>query len=121
LTDTPAGECIYDVDGIMKSLAAVIQSTSDTDLAEIAMVKQAVELIFNGKILKPEDVTFTNPQNASFLIKKIGSNVDEKTRNYLILKIKQPLIKQRDQQKLDIAALKKDVNVARDTLQDLDK
>jgi hypothetical protein len=121
LTDTPSGECIYDVDGIMKSLAAVIQSTNDNDLAEIEMVKKAVELIFNGKILKPEDVTFTNPQNASYLIKKIGSNVDEKTKNYLILKIKQPLIKQRDQQKLDIAALKKDVNVARDTLQDLDK
>lgn len=121
LTDTPSGECIYDVDGIMQSLAAVIQSTSDTELAEIEMVKKAVELIFNGKILKPEDVTFTNPQNASYLIKKIGANVDEKTRNYLILKIKQPLIKQRDQQKLDIAALKKDVNVARDTLADLDK
>ena len=114
MTDTPSGECIYDVDGIMKSLAAVIQSTNDNDLAEIEMVKKAVELIFNGKILKPEDVTFTNPQNASYLIKKIGSNVDEKTKNYLILKIKQPLIKQRDQQKLDIAALKKDVNVARD-------
>jgi uncharacterized protein YpuA (DUF1002 family) len=85
------------------------------------MVKKAVELIFNGKILKPEDVQFTNPENASFLIKKIGSNVDEKTRNYLILKIKEPLIKQRDQQKLDIAKLKKDVNVARDTLTDLDK
>ena len=85
------------------------------------MVKKAVELIFNGKILKPEDVQFTNPENASFLIKKIGANVDEKTRNYLILKIKEPLIKQRDQQKLDIAKLKKDVNVARDTLTDLDK
>lgn len=121
LTDTPSGECIYDVDGIMQSLASVIQSSSDTELAEIEMVKKAVELIFNGKILKPEDVTFTNPQNASYLIKKIGSNVDEKTKNYLILKIKQPLIKQRDQQKLDIAALKKDVNVARDTLADLDK
>ena len=121
LTDTPSGECIYDVDGIMQSLAAVIQSSSDTELAEIEMVKKAVELIFNGKILKPEDVTFTNPQNASYLIKKIGANVDEKTKNYLILKIKQPLIKQRDQQKLDIAALKKDVNVARDTLADLDK
>ena len=121
LSDTPSGECIYDVEGIMNSLAAVIQSLSDTDLAEIDMVKKAVELIFNGKILKPEDVTFTNPQNASFLIKKIGENVNEKTRNYLILKIKEPLIKQRDQQKLDIAKLKKDVNVARDTLQDLDK
>jgi hypothetical protein len=39
----------------------------------------------------------------------------------LILKIKEPLNKQRDQQKLDIAKLKKDVNVARDTLTDLDK
>jgi hypothetical protein len=121
LTDTPSGECIYDVEGIMNSLASVIQSLSDSDLAEIEMVKKAVELIFNGKILKPEDVQFTNPENASFLIKKIGSNVDEKTRNYLILKIKEPLIKQRDQQKLDIAKLKKDVNVARDTLTDLDK
>lgn len=121
LSDTPSGECIYDVEGIMNSLASVIQSTSDSDLAEIEMVKKAVELIFNGKILKPEDVQFTNPENASFLIKKIGSNVDEKTRNYLYIKIKQPLIQQRDKQKLEIAALKKDVNVARDTLQDLDK
>ena len=121
LSDTPSGECIYDTEGIMTSLASVIQSLSDSDLAEIEMVKKAVELIFNGKILKPEDVQFTNPENASFLIKKIGSNVDEKTRNYLILKIKEPLIKQRDQQKLDIAKLKKDVNVARDTLTDLDK
>ena len=121
LSDTPSGECIYDVEGAMQSLASVIQSLSDSDLAEIEMVKKAVELIFNGKILKPEDVTFTNPQNASFLIKKIAANLDEKTKNYLILKIKQPLIKQRDQQKLDLAALKKDVNVTRDTLQDLDK
>ena len=121
LSDTPSGECIYDVEGAMQSRASVIQSLSDSDLAEIEMVKKAVELIFNGKILKPEDVTFTNPENASFLIKKIAANLDEKTKNYLILKIKQPLIKQRDQQKLDIAALKKDVNVARDTLQDLDK
>lgn len=121
LTDTPSGTCIYDVDGIMKSISAVIQSTSDNDLAEIIMVKKAVELIFNGKILKAEDVQFTNPQNAAFLIKKIGENVDEKTRNYMMLKIKEPLIKQRDQQKLDIAALKKDVNAARDTISDLDK
>ena len=121
LTDTPSGECIYDVEGIMNSLASVIQSTSDTDLAEIEMVKKAVELIFNGKILKPEDVTFTNPENASYLIKKIGSNVDEKTKNYLYIKIKQPLIQQRDKQKLEIAALKKEVGVARDTLTDLDK
>ena len=121
LSNTPSGECIYDVDGITKAIAAVIQSTSDTDLEEIEMVKKAVELIFNGKKLKPEDVQFTNPENAAFLIKKIGEKVDEKTKNYMMLKIKAPLIQQRDQQKLDIADLKKQVNVARDTIQDLDK
>ena len=71
--------------------------------------------------MKPEDVHFTNTQNAAFLIKKIGEKVDEKTKNYLMVKIKEPLIKQRDQQKLDIVALKKDVNAARDTIQDLDQ
>ena len=121
LSDKPSGECIYDVDGIMKAIAAVIQGTNETDLEEIVAVKKAVELIFNGKILKPEDVQFTNPQNAAFLIKKIGEKVDEKTKNYLMVKIKEPLIKQRDQQKLDIVALKKDVNAARDTIQDLDQ
>ena len=121
LSDTPSGECIYDVEGITKAIAAVIQATSDTDLEEIEMVKKAVELIFNGKKLKPEDVQFTNPENAAYLIKKIGEKVDEKTKNYLMLKIKAPLIQHRDQQKLDIADLKKQVNVARDTIQDLDK
>lgn len=121
LSDTPSGECIYDVDGVMKAIAAVIQGTNETDLEEIVPVKKAVELIFNGKILKPEDVQFTNTQNAAFLIKKIGEKVDEKTKNYLLIKIKEPLIKQRDQQKLDIAELKKDVNMARDTIQDLDQ
>ena len=121
LSDTPSGECIYDVEGITKAIAAVIQATSDTDLEEIEMVKKAVELIFNGKKLKPEDVQFTNPENAAYLIKKIGEKVDEKTKNYMMLKIKAPLIQQRDQQKLDIADLKKQVNVARDTIQDLDK
>ena len=121
LSDKPSGECIYDVDGIMKAIAAVIQGTNESDLEEIVAVKKAVELIFNGKILKPEDVQFTNPQNAAFLIKKIGEKVDEKTKNYLMVKIKEPLIKQRDQQKLDIVALKKDVNAARDTIQDLDQ
>lgn len=121
LSDTPSGECIYDVDGIMRALSAVIQSTNDNQLEEIVAVKKAVELIFNGKILNADDVKFTNPQNAAFLLKKIGEKVDEKTKNYLMLKIQEPLIKLRDQQKLDIAALKKDVNIARDTITDLNK
>lgn len=121
LSDTPAGKCIYDVDGVMKSIAAVIQSTSDVELAEIEQVKKDIELIFNGKKLKPEDVTFKNEKNATYLIKKIAKNVNGKTKNYLLLKVKEPLIKMRDDQKLAIAALKKDVTNARDTLQELDK
>lgn len=120
-TSTPAGESIYDVDGIMKSIQAVIQGSSEVELAEIEKVKTAVELIFNGKLLKVEDVTFENPTNASYLIKKIGNNVDEKTKNYMLLKIKTPLLKQRDMNKLKAAAMKKDTNDIRNTISELDK
>lgn len=121
VTPTPAGACIYDVDGIMQSINAVIESLPDNQLAEIEAVKKAVTLIFNGKILKPEDVTFQNPKNASFLIKQIGKNVDAKTRNYLVLKVKQPLIKLRDQNKEELAAMKNDTNGIRDTLSAINK
>lgn len=113
---TPAGACIYDVKGIMQSMNAIIEALPDAQLVEIKAVKKAVTLIFNGKLLKAEDVTFQNPKNASFLLKKIGSNVNEKTRNYLILKIKQPLIKRRDKNKEDLAAMKNDNDNIRDTL-----
>lgn len=118
---TPAGAVVYDVKGIMQSMNAVIEALPDAQLAEIEAVKKAVTLIFNGKLLKAEDVTFQNPKNASFLLKKIGSNVNEKTRNYLMLKIKQPLIKLRDKNKEDLAAMKNDNNNIRDTLGTLDK
>lgn len=120
LTDTPSGKCIYDVDGVMKSIKAVTESLPDFQLAEIDKVKKAITLIFNGKILKPEDVEFDNNKNAAFLIKKIGSNVDEKTWNYMKLKIKQPLIKQRDKQKEELATLKNDTSVIRDTISNLE-
>lgn len=113
---TPAGACIYDVKGIMQALNAIIEALPDTQLVEIKAVKKAVTLIFNGKLLKAEDVTFQNPKNASFLLKKIGSNVNEKTRNYLMLKIKQPLIKLRDKNKEDLVVMKNDNDNIRDTL-----
>lgn len=121
LSETPAGECIYDVDGVMKSINAVIQGTPDNELAEIVKVKKAVELIFNGKKLKAEDVTFDNLTNAVFLINKIASNVDEKTKNYLVLKIKEPLHKLRDDKKIELANTKNEIEKARDTISDLDK
>lgn len=113
---SPAGAVVYDTEGVMKSINAVIANLSDEQLAEIEAVKKAATLIFNGKLLKPEDVTFKNPKNAAFLLKKIGTNVDEKTRNYLMLKIKQPLIKLRDKNKEELATMKNDTDSVRDTL-----
>lgn len=116
---TPAGTVVYDVKGIMQAVNAIIEALPDAQLAEIDAVKKAVTLIFNGKLLKPEDVTFQNPKNASFLLKKIGSKVNEKTRNYLMLKIKQPLIKLRDKNKEELASMKNDTDNIRDTLSSL--
>lgn len=113
---SPAGATIYDTEGVMQSINAVIANLDDEQLAEIEAVKKAVTLIFNGKLLNPDDVTFKNPKNAAFLLKKIGGNVDEKTRNYLMLKIKQPLIKLRDKNKEELAAKKNDTDSVRDTL-----
>lgn len=113
---SPAGATIYDAKGVMQSINAVIANLDVEQLAEIEAVKKAVTLIFNGKLLNPDDVTFKNPKNAAFLLKKIGANVDEKTRNYLMLKIKQPLIKLRDKNKEGLATKKNDTDSVRDTL-----
>ena len=118
---SPAGQCVLDVDGVFKSLNAVIESLPDVELAEIDAVKKAVTLIFNGKILKSEDVTFQNPKNAAYLLKKIGENLNEKTNRYMLLKIKQPLIKLRDSRKEELAKMKADTQNIRTTLSTIDK
>ncbi len=118
---TPAGKCVYDIESILRSVNAVIQALPEEELAEIDAVKKAVNLIFNGKILKPEDVTFQNPKNAAYLLKKIGSNVNQRTKDYLMLKVKQPLIKLRDQKKEELASIKKDTTNVRDTILTMDK
>jgi len=118
---SPAGQCVLDVDGVFKALNAVIESLPDVELAEIDAVKKAVTLIFNGKILKPEDVTFQNPKNAAYLLKKIGENLNEKTNRYMLLKIKQPLIKLRDSRKEELAKMKADTQNIRTTLSTIDK
>lgn len=118
---TPSGKCIYDVEAVMKAINSVIQALPDNELAEISAVKKAVTLIFNGKLLNPEDVTFNNPKNAAYLIKKIADKVNGKTRNYLILKIKQPLIKQRDSDKEEIVDKKNRIDGLRKTIDSLDR
>lgn len=116
LTDVPAAKSIYDIDKIMNTVTTVFQSLSEEQLVENEKVKAAIELIFNGKILNEEDLEFTNLKNALFLIRKIGQKLDTKTRNYLNRKIKEPLIKKRDQIKQDIASKKGELANTRDML-----
>ena len=120
LTDKPAGKMLYDTEKVMNIVAAVIQTLKDDQLVDIETVKNAVELVFNGKKLKDEDLEFTNLKNAIFLIKKIGTKLDIKTRAYLYRKIKEPLIKKRDQIKQDIAMQKGQLQNTRDVLTAMD-
>ena len=77
-------------------------------------------MIFNGKKLKPEDLEFENVQNAIFLIGKIQEGLDNRTINYMDLKLKEPLIKQRDENKAKVASMKKDNDKVRDTILKID-
>ena len=104
----------------MKTVATVIQTLSEDQLVEIEKVKNDVELIFNGFLLNDEDLDFENVTNAIFLIEKIAEKLDIKTKNYLIRKMKEPLIKKRDSIKQDIATKKGELNNARDILTKLD-
>lgn len=120
LTDKPAGKMLYDTVKVMNTVATVIQSLKDDQLIEIEKVKTAIELVFNGKKLKEEDLEFTNLKNAIFLIKKIGAKLDIKSREYLYRKIKEPLILKRDQIKQDIAVQKGQLQSTRDVLTAMD-
>ena len=120
LYDSPAAKSAFDIENIMKTVASVIQTLSEDQLVEIEKVKNCIELIFNGKILNDDDLKFDNLKNAIFLIKKIAAKLDTKTKNYLNRKLKEPLIKKRDQIKQDIAAKKGDLNNTSDMLTKLD-
>ena len=119
-TDTPAAKVIYDVEKIMQAVVSVTQTLKEEQLVEIEKVKTDIELIFNGKLLNPEDLEFKNIKNAIFLIKKIGAKLDVKARSYLNRKMKEPLIKKRDEIKQDIATMKGDLDSTRDMLTALD-
>lgn len=110
----------FNITDIMKTVATVIQTLSEDQLVEIEKVKNDVELIFNGFLLNDEDLDFENVTNAIFLIEKIAEKLDIKTKNYLIRKMKEPLIKKRDSIKQDIATKKGELNNARDILTKLD-
>jgi hypothetical protein len=120
LSDTPGAKAVFDIENIMKTVTAVIQTLSEDQLVEINKVKACIELIFNGKLLNEEDLEFENIKNAIFLVKKISAKLDIKARAYLNRKLKEPLIKKRDKIKQDIASKKGELNNTRDLLTKLD-
>ena len=120
LPDEPAAGTMFDLDEVMQATASLVSTLSEDQLVEYKQVKKCVELIFNGKILKPEDLEFKNVQNAIFLVENICKKLDIKTSAYLIRKLKEPLILKRDEIKQDIADQKNDLNTSRDAIIKLD-
>lgn len=117
----PAAESIYDFNSLFKSIAAVRSTASAEELKGFDQVEKALTLIGNGKKLKMEDVAFNDPESAMELINKVEEPLDIKLKNYIDLKIKQPIILYRDQNKADIAAKAAENDKARDAIDALNK
>lgn len=117
----PAAESIYDFNSLFKSIAAVRSTASAEELKGFDQVEKALTLIGNGKKLKMEDVAFDDPESAMELINKVEEPLDIKLKNYIDLKIKQPIILYRDQNKADIAAKAAENDKARDAIDALNK
>lgn len=121
LDTKPAGESIYDGNSVLKSINAIRASRPAEELKSIDQVQKALELIVNGKKLKIEDVSFEDPDDAMELISAIEEPLDIKLRNYIDLKIKQPIIAFRDKNKAEIAKMAADNDKARDTIDAMNK
>lgn len=121
LDTKPAGESIYDGNSVLKSINAIRASRPAEELKSINQVQKALELIVNGKKLKIDDVSFEDPDDAMELISAIEEPLDIKLRNYIDLKIKQPIIAFRDKNKAKIAKMAADNDKARDTIDAMNK
>ena len=117
----PAAESIYDFNSLFKSIAAVRSTASAEELKGFDQIEKALTLIGNGKKLKMEDVAFDDPESAMELINKVEEPLDIKLKNYIDLKIKQPIILYRDQNKADIADKAAENDKARDAIDALNK
>lgn len=117
----PAAESIYDFNSLFKSIAAVRSTASEEELKGFDQIEKALTLIGNGKKLKMEDVAFDDPESSMELINKVEEPLDIKLKNYIDLKIKQPIILYRDQNKAAIAAKAAENDKARDAIDALNK
>ncbi len=121
LPEKPAAESIYDFNSLFKSIAAVRSTAAEEELKGFDQIEKALTLIGNGKKLKMEDVAFDDPESAMELINKVEEPLDIKLKNYIDLKIKQPIILYRDQTKADIAAKAAENDKASDVIDALNK
>lgn len=116
LTKSPAIKAQFDIEKLMQTFESVIQTIDVSKLAEIKLIKKDYELIWNGKILNEEDLEFKDIKTALYVLRQVGKKLATKEKNYLYRKFKEPLLKKRDQLKIDIATQQGELSNARDMI-----
>lgn len=110
----PDGVAIYDMEGALEGLNNTITS-DDVDLSEIDKAKTVIEVIANGKKLIDSDFDdLKNVQSFSDIIKRSLEKVDDTTRNYFSMKIKQALINMQNAKKIEANKAQGGVEQVRD-------
>lgn len=110
----PGAVAIYDFDGVLAGLNKTIQA-NDIDLAEIDAAKNVLELVANGKKLIDDDFKdIQNNESFSDIIKRSIESVDEKTKNYVTMKIKEALLNFQNAKKIDANKANGEVEQVRD-------
>ena len=111
---TPAGGMIYDTESVLKGINSTI-SSSDINLAEIDNAKNVLEVIANGKKLKPEDFEDVHDyQSFSDIVNRSLFQTDENTQNYFKMKIKRAILDIQNQKKIDASKNAGEVDTMRD-------
>lgn len=110
----PGAAGIYDFDGVLTGLNKTIQG-NDIDLAEIDAAKNVLELVANGKKLIDDDFKdIQNNESFSDIVKRSIESVDEKTKNYVTMKIKEALLNFQNSKKIDANKANGEVEQVRD-------
>ena len=110
----PSGAMIYDTEGVLDGINNTVNA-SDVNLAEIDKAKNVLEVIANGKKLKPEDFDdIQDYQSFSDIINRALFQTDDKTQNYFKLKIKSAILAIQNQNKIDAAKKTGEVDTMRD-------
>lgn len=110
----PSGAMIYDTEGVLDGINNTINA-SDVNLAEIDKAKNVLEVIANGKKLKPEDFDdIQDYQSFSDIINRSLFQTDDNTQNYFKMKIKSAILNIQNENKIDAAKKSGEVDTMRD-------